>query len=469
MNKSNKWQYVIVLLILLAVILIGWVASESAKARKIAQTTTPTFDNWIETPSLPESDDSTATFTTPHPILSNVLVRRAMAYCTNKAALVQAVYPWMSGEQAEGLAINTFITKDAPYYPGDENITIYKYDPAKGQMLLDEAGWRKVKGSDYRVNASGDELTLKLTTTNSEFRQAWTAVWEVQMKQCGIRINRLHAPASWWFGDATGLARRDFEAGAFAWVEQPDPGGYTLWACDQIPTPQNYWLGQNYMGWCNKEADKAIKQAVNTLDFETRKEAYKIVQQEYTRDVPAIPLFKRVVIFSAVADLSGFTPTPGEIYYLYNAYQWERPTTDTIVIGFTQEPASLYLPVEKTTVASLAMYLVNPSPYLTLNYEFSPQLIETISTFESGLARNEVVIVKIGDRVVDASGEVVILEKGMEVIDATGTEVKVGDIPIQMHQLVVTYKWRNDLTWSDGVKLGIEDFKLAYTTVCNRN
>ncbi len=48
------------------------------------------------------------------------------------------------------------------------------------------------------------------------------------MADCGIQILRLHAPASWWFGDTTGLARRDFELGAYAWVGQVDPGGQTL-------------------------------------------------------------------------------------------------------------------------------------------------------------------------------------------------------------------------------------------------
>ncbi len=78
--------------------------------------------------------------------------------------------------------------------------------------------------------------------------------WEKQMKDCGIQIVRFHVPSAWWFGDTTGLARRDFELGAFAWVGQADPGGQTLWACDQIPTPDNNWAGQNDMGWCNEKA-----------------------------------------------------------------------------------------------------------------------------------------------------------------------------------------------------------------------
>ena len=99
---------------------------------------------------------------------------------------------------------------------------------------------------------------MKFTTTTAAFRQTWAAVAEQNLLGCGIQMIRQHVPASWWFGDTTGLARRDFELGAYAWVGESDPKGRTLYACDQIPLPSNNWEGQNYMGWCNKTASDAI-------------------------------------------------------------------------------------------------------------------------------------------------------------------------------------------------------------------
>jgi hypothetical protein len=60
-------------------------------------------------------------------------------------------------------------------------------------------------------------MALKFTTTTAQFRQTWAAVFEEQMKACGLRILRFHVPAAWWFGDTTGLARRDFELGAYTY------------------------------------------------------------------------------------------------------------------------------------------------------------------------------------------------------------------------------------------------------------
>ena len=280
-------------------------------------------------------------FTVPHPFLGDLKVRQALAYCTNKLDLVKSVYPLVAEADQQKLVMNTMIPSFQWAYAGDENITIYPFDPAKGKALLEEAGYVMNEGTGFYNNAAGDELSLKFTTTTATFRQTWAAVFEKQMADCGIRILRFHVPASWWFGDTTGLARRDFELGAYAWVGQADPGGQTLWACDQIPSPENGWEGQNYMGWCNEAASDNIKIANNRLVQDERKAAYTIVQAEYTKDVPAIPLFNRTDTYAFSPNLVNFTPIPGDGgYYASNVDKWENPGKDTIVLGFTQEPAS---------------------------------------------------------------------------------------------------------------------------------
>jgi len=297
-------------------------------------------------------------FTTPHPILGDPKVRQALAYCTNKLDLIKSVYPLVDEAAQQKLVMNSFIPSYQWAYAGDENITIYPFDTEKGKALLDEAGWTMNEDTGFRQNAAGDELSLKFTTTTAAFRQTWAAVFEKQMADCGVRILRFHVPASWWFGDTTGLARRDFELGAFAWVGQADPTGQTLYACDQIPSPANGWTGQNYMGWCNEAADKNIKIANNRLVQDERKAAYTIVQTEYTKDVPAIPLFNRTDTFAYAPGLVNFAPVPGELYYVYNVDKWENPGKDTIVIGFTQEPASLFKLVEDAFVAAVPYNMI---------------------------------------------------------------------------------------------------------------
>jgi ABC-type transport system substrate-binding protein len=412
-------------------------------------------------------------FTTPHPILGDLKVRQAIAYCTNKPDLVKSVYPLLTADQQKQLVMNTFIPPTHWAYAGDANIKLYPFSRDVGQSVLQDAGWKK-ESDGYRYNAKGEMLSLKFTTTNATFRQTWAAVFEKQMKDCGIQIVRFHTPSAWWFGDTTGLARRDFELGAFAWVGQADPGGTTLWACDQIPTPENGWEGQNYMGWCNDAASKGIKNANNTLIKADRIANFKVVQQEYTKDVPAIPLFNRSEAYAYVSGLKNFKPAPGEQYYNYNAYEWEvldaaGKAKDTIVMGFTQEPASLFGIVEDAWVAQLALTMIGSTTSTGLNYDFQPVLQKQLSTIENKLAENKDVDVKEGDLVVDANGDAVALKAGVKVFDNTGKEVEYKSGTIKMKQLVVKYEVIDGIKWSDGEPLKQADFELYKKIRCDKD
>jgi ABC-type transport system substrate-binding protein len=417
-------------------------------------------------------------YTEPHPLLSDLRVRQGIAYCTNRDELIASVYPFI--EDKSVLNMNTFIPRNSwANYDGDELVK-YPFDPAKGAALFEEAGWTLAEGAPFRANANGDGMSLKFTTTNAAFRVTWAAVFESNMADCGLQVVRLHAPASWWFGDTTGLARRDYELGAFAWVGQSDPGGQTLYACDQIPFPENGWVGQNAMGWCNQVASDNIKLANNTLDRAERIEAYKKVQVEFSKDMVSLPLFNRAEVAAANPNLANFSPNTTE-YYTWNADTWELPGADTVVLAFSQEPASMYTLVESAAVQRSIMALIYGGGgatlgYTSLDYDFQPALFE-LSTLESGLASNNDVEVKEGDPVLDAlanttdpdTGELLTLKPGLKVKNAAGEEVEYTGGTVTMKQLVVTYKLTADnITWSDGEPLKKADFELAYKNDCDK-
>jgi ABC-type transport system substrate-binding protein len=406
-------------------------------------------------------------FTEPHPILSDLRVRQAMSYCTNKDELLASVYPLLDESARADLVMHTNIPRSHWAYAGDGNITVYSFDPEQGMALLDDAGWTLDENTGFRVNEAGDELSFQFTTTNAAFRQTWAAVWEQQMAACGIRILRLHVPASWWFGDTTGTARRDFEIGAWGWVGQADPQGVTLYACDQIPFPENGWVGQNYMGWCNETASNAIKSANNTLIKDERVENYTTFQAEFTKDVPVIPLFNRTNTYAIHPDLQGFAPRPGQPFVNYNAAEWEIPGRDTIVYGFSQEPASLFTLVESAQVAVLANGFIQGYAYTSLDYDFQPLTQDPLGTLENNLAQNNDVEVTAGAKIVDADGNVVTLEQGTKVRTSDGEVVEFSGDAVTMKQLVTTIQFRDDLVWSDGTPVSKADFELKFKIDCD--
>ena len=186
--------------------------------------------------------------------LADLRVRQAVGYCTNRRELIESVYPWI--DDPASLVNDSVLPRGHWAYLGSaDDFPRYDFDPEQGKALLEQAGWAVHNDSQYRLDADGNELAFKLTTTDTAFRQTWAAVFEEQMAACGIRIVRLHAPASWFFGETTGLQHRDFEIAAFAWIINTDFDFNSPYACNQNPSAENDWAGMNYSGWCNRAAD----------------------------------------------------------------------------------------------------------------------------------------------------------------------------------------------------------------------
>lgn len=433
------------------------VVVQTAEPQVVTQTEVVVQTQVVETATEP--------FTTPHPIIGDLKVRQAIAHCTNRPELIASVYPFLNEEQQQGLLMDTFLPK-AHWAATTDGITTYPFDVEKGAALLDEAGWTLPEGGTVRSNADGEPLVLSFTTTNAQFRQTWSAVFIQQMAACGVQIIPTYAPGSWWFGSSTGLRRRDFELGAFAWVGQADPGGSTLYACNQIPLPSNNWNGQNYMGWCNEAASNAIVAANNTLNRDERIAQYAIVQQEFTKDMVSLPLFNRTEAAAASNRFQGFKPDPTE-YYTANVDSWTVTDGDTIVLGFTQEPATMWTLIESAAVQRTAVNLIGVAASTTYSYDYQPAGLKELPTIESGAATNEDIEVKEGDTVWNTAGEAVPLAAGVEIVNAAGETVTYESGTVTMKQLTVTYTWVDGIKWEDGEPLKAADFELGYKIDCD--
>lgn len=421
-------------------------------------------------------------WTRPHPILSDVRVRRAIAHCTNPVELIGSVYGFLPEEQRTGQIMDTFIPKDSPWYAKNidpnANIIQYTFDITRAGELLDEAGWKKPEGAAIRVNDKGEPLALRFTTTNAPFRQTWGAVWVSQLQKCGIQLLPSYIPGSIWFGGNSGLRRRDFDIGAFAWVGETEPPGPTLYACDQIPTPANNWNGQNYMGWCNERASQAIKLGNNTLDDAERKRQYVIVQEEFSKDMISLPLFQRLEATAYNKDLQGLRPDPTE-YWSANSHEFDLPGRETIVAALGQEPASLFLLQESAAVAVIVGQLIYGVDATQYSYGFQNVGLEgeDFPRIENGGATLTEVEIKDGDVLVNADGDVGTFKDG-KLTDAEGKELtlkvknQAGEdvdlaVGVKVPQLSVTFKYK-PRKWSDGEDLKNADFELGYKVACDR-
>jgi ABC-type transport system substrate-binding protein len=420
---------------------------------------TATFET-VATPAIPPD---TVNIPTTQSALADLRVRQAIAYCTNRPELIGSVYAWLPDP---ALIINdSILPRDHWAYSGDEpGFPHYNFDQQLGQALLDEAGWMAHDRDAYRVDAVGNELALKLTTTDTTFRQTWASVWEQQMKDCGIRIVRLHTPANWFFGETTGLQRRDFEIAAFAWIVNSDFDFETVYACNQIPSTGNGWQGMNYTGWCNSEANGVAHVAASAWGQDVRGPALKLIQQQAATDLPAFPLFQRVDVMAINPALQNFSPGASEMY-AWNAAHWHIPGKDTITLGQVREPSSL-MPFDTTFESRLIRSLVNGVDVAALDYAFTPLTLDSLPAPDKDIFVN-LVKAEAGTVAVDATGKLVTLSVGDTVMNMQDEVETLYGGSVWMKQNVVTYRFKENLVWADGEPVIRDDYKLAYTVACD--
>lgn len=263
----------------------------------------------------------------PHPILSDVRVRQAIAYAIDRQDILDQIYAGYSAALNEPL-----MYPNHPLYTSETQISTYPFDPERARSLLDEAGWRDTDGDDVRECdgcASGAEagarLALTYRTTHSALRDPVVERVRSDLAAVGFEITVEFQPADVLFGDATGLIVGDFEIGQLSELAEIDPGGERRYGCDWIPAPDNGWYGENYSGWCNDAADRALLDATHALRVDARRAAYADFQREVTRDLPGLPLFPRIEVTLANPRLENLKPNDSMASITWNAFELAMP------------------------------------------------------------------------------------------------------------------------------------------------
>jgi peptide/nickel transport system substrate-binding protein len=252
------------------------------------------------------------------PELQDIRLRRAIALGTNRQAMIQAIFgghapvldSWVLPNQAEAA-------------PPDQ-ITRYGYDPDAARKLLDEAGYVSPAEGGVRASPGGITLTFTLLTTDgTPVRQQIASLFQADMKALGIDIQVQPLPPDQLFAPDGPLFQRQFDLALFGWIASPDPGGLLLWSCNAVPSQDNNWTGDNFAGWCFRDASRAIREAVTTLDTAKRKAAYLLQQKLWTQELPSLPLFQRLSVTLAAPAARGLQPDP-LAPITWNVATWQR-------------------------------------------------------------------------------------------------------------------------------------------------
>jgi len=198
----------------------------------------------------------------------------------------------------------------------------YPYDPARARQLLAEAGF--VPGADGILrdrNGKRVEMTFMTTAGNATREQTQQIVKE-QLKAVGLEIRIDNRPASVFLGPV--ILRRQWPHFAeYGTLYTPEVMPFTDFHSSQIPSAANNWEGSNRRGWRNAENDRLSEQIGQELDAAKRVELFRRQQDLFAEDLPALPLYFRLSLTTAMKSLKNVRPTGlGSFYINWNSQEW---------------------------------------------------------------------------------------------------------------------------------------------------
>jgi peptide/nickel transport system substrate-binding protein len=145
------------------------------------------------------------------------------------------------------------------------------------------------------------------------------------------------------------------------------------------------------------------------------------------------------------------------------------PVPKNLTICLGQEPSNLFIYNGSYSQSMWSILeAIYDGPVDHINYEYIPVLLEKLPSINDGDALFSSVEVKEGMDLVDADGNIMTLQKGVKILPSGCTSSDCGIVydgksPVQMDQLVVRFKIKPGITWSDGSPLTSQDSIYSYS------
>lgn len=138
-----------------------------------------------------------------------------------------------------------------------------------------------------------------------------------------------------------------------------------------------------------------------------------------------------------------------------------------LVVCQAEEPETLYLYSGNVSLAARHIQqAVYDGPIDNRTYTYQPVILEKLPNLDDGDAVINTVTVQAGDKVVNAADEVVDLEVGMLIrpagCNAAECALEFDGTPVQMQQMMATFRIVNGVKWSDGTPLTADDSVYGY-------
>ena len=260
-------------------------------------------------PQPGQDEDGNLIAQEPHPILSDVNVRKAIAHSLDYKAIIDQVY------LGEGYQIAANVLPAVPW-AYDDTITPYDFDVDAAAQLLEEAGWVDSDGDGFREK-DGKPLELSLlTNAGNRVREDLGVLVQDQLNSVGFQVTFEAID----FGTLVGkLLGQEYDMVIIGWTGLgADPNDDAFWS-SKYDTPGS---GFNFVSYQDAEIDELLEKGASIPGCAEAERApiYKQIQQQIHDDVPYVFISGGVGNVAYSKSWQGIDPGQWSTYW--NVEQW---------------------------------------------------------------------------------------------------------------------------------------------------
>jgi len=294
---------------------IGLSTSDAAQLRNapnvnVITTTWPQLERVFFSQSVPGEPN------TPHPILTDKAVRKALVLAPDLDEILESIYFGINPRAVNELSGTGYFNPDLKPYP---------HDPEAARQALEEAGWVDTDGDGVREK-DGVRLSLTYSTASgNRARESTQAILQQAWADVGIEVAIQNYPAPSFFGGWQGIAwGRRYEMAQFSnglFTLQPNLSDW--WHSDAIPTPEKPF-GNGHSGWSNPRVDELLNEHRHGVTDARAREILYEVQQIIYDDYAMLPVFAAATIFGVRTSVHNVNPTSFGVHagLFWDVYDW---------------------------------------------------------------------------------------------------------------------------------------------------
>jgi len=223
-------------------------------------------------------------------VLADDNVRKALNLGVNRAEIIEKVL------QGKGTALSS------PFFPqmkgaGEQQVLAQNLEEAN--KILEDAGWKKEDGSEFRKKGSA-QLAFELVTTDWPELSQTVELLATQWQKIGAKVEVKILTVSDL--QQNYIRTREYDSLLFGQAISFNPDLYSFWHSSQKRDP-----GLNLSLLDNSQVDGLLENVRQEPDEAKRLEAYQKLQEALTTEVPAVFLYGPYYLYPVSSSVKGMT------------------------------------------------------------------------------------------------------------------------------------------------------------------